>query len=31
MELRAQSSRQFALYRLVTAKAEETFVTGTIE
>jgi hypothetical protein len=31
MELRAQSSRQFALYRLVTAKAEQTFVTGIIE
>ncbi len=31
MELRAQSSRQFALYRLVTAQAEQTFVTGVIE
>lgn len=31
IELRAQSSRQFALYRLVTAKAEQTFVTGIIE
>jgi hypothetical protein len=31
MELRAQTSRQFALYRLVTAKAEQTFVTGIIE
>jgi hypothetical protein len=31
MELRAQSSRQFALYRLVTAKAEQQFVTGVIE
>jgi hypothetical protein len=31
MELRAQSSRQFALYQLVTAKAEQTFVTGIIE
>jgi hypothetical protein len=31
MELRAQTSRQFALYRLVTAKAEQTFVTGLIE
>jgi hypothetical protein len=30
-ELRAQTSRQFALYRLVTAKAEQTFVTGIIE
>ncbi len=30
-ELRAQSSRQFALYRLVTAQAEQTFVTGVIE
>jgi hypothetical protein len=31
MELRAQSSRQFAYYRLVTAQAEQTFVTGVIE
>jgi hypothetical protein len=31
MELRAQSSRQFALYQLITAKAEQTFVTGIIE
>ncbi len=31
MELRAQSSRQFALYRLITAQAEQTFVTGIIE
>ena len=31
MELRAQSSRQFALYRIVTAKAEQEFVTGIIE
>ena len=31
MELRAQSSRQFALYRLVTAKAEQQFVTGVME
>lgn len=30
-ELRAQSSRQFALYRLVTAQAEQTFITGIIE
>jgi hypothetical protein len=30
-ELRAQTSRQFALYRLVSAKAEQTFVTGMIE
>jgi hypothetical protein len=30
-ELRAQHSRQFTLYRLVTAEAEQTFVTGTIE
>ena len=30
-ELRAQNSRQFALYRLVTAQAEQTFVTGVIE
>jgi hypothetical protein len=30
-ELRAQSSRQFALYRLITAQAEQTFVTGIIE
>ncbi|WP_263380951.1 hypothetical protein [Granulicella paludicola] len=31
MELRAQSSRQFALYRLVTAKAEQEFVTGVLD
>jgi hypothetical protein len=31
MELRAQSIRQFALYTLVTAKAEQQFVTGVIE
>jgi hypothetical protein len=31
MELRAQSSRQFALYSLVTAKAQQQFVTGVIE
>jgi hypothetical protein len=30
-ELRAQTSRQFALYRLIPAKAEQTFVTGIIE
>jgi len=30
-ELRAQSSRQFALYRLITANAEQSFVTGIIE
>ena len=30
-ELRAQSSRQFALYRLITANAEQTFATGIIE
>lgn len=30
-ELRAQSSRQFALYRLITAQAERTFITGIIE
>jgi hypothetical protein len=30
-ELRAQNSRQFALYRLVTAQAEQTFITGVIE
>jgi hypothetical protein len=30
-ELRAQSSRQFALYRLITAQAEQTFITGIIE
>jgi hypothetical protein len=29
-ELRAQNSRQFALYRLVTAQAEQTFITGVI-
>jgi len=30
-ELRAQSTRQFALYRLVTANAQQTFATGIIE
>jgi hypothetical protein len=30
-ELRAMSTRQFALYRLVTANAEQTFETGIIE
>ena len=30
-ELRAQSSRQFALYRVVSTNAEQTFVTGTIQ
>jgi hypothetical protein len=30
-ELRAQTTRQFALYRLVSAKAEQTFLTGIIE
>jgi hypothetical protein len=30
-ELRGQSSRQFALYRLVSPQAEQTFVTGVIE
>jgi hypothetical protein len=30
-ELRAQRSRQFGLYRLVTAQAEQTFLTGIIE
>lgn len=30
-ELRAQSSRQFALYSLVTAQAEQSFVTGVME
>jgi hypothetical protein len=30
-ELRAQTSRQFALYRLVSAQAEPVFVTGVIE
>jgi hypothetical protein len=30
-ELRAQTSRQFALYRLVSPQAEQTFVTGVIE
>jgi hypothetical protein len=30
-ELRAQTSRQFALYQLITAKAEQTFTTGIIE
>jgi hypothetical protein len=30
-ELRAQTSRQFALYRLTSAEAEQTFITGIIE
>ena len=30
-EMRAQSSRQFALYRLVTAEAQQIFTTGVIE
>jgi hypothetical protein len=30
-ELRAQTSRQFALYRLVSPQAEQTFITGVIE
>jgi len=30
-ELRAQSTRQFALYRLITANAEQAFATGIIE
>jgi hypothetical protein len=30
-ELRAQTSRQFALYRVITANAEQSFVTGIIE
>lgn len=30
-ELRAQSSRQFALYRLVTAQAEQTFLSGILQ
>jgi hypothetical protein len=30
-ELRARSSRQFALYSLATADAQQTFVTGLIE
>jgi hypothetical protein len=30
-ELRAQSTRQFALYRLISANAEQTFATGIIE
>jgi len=30
-ELRARNSRQFALYSLVTAQAQQTFVTGVIE
>jgi hypothetical protein len=31
MELRAQNTRQFALYRLVTAQAEQAFTTGVID
>jgi hypothetical protein len=30
-ELRAKNSRQFALYSLATAQAQQTFVTGVIE
>jgi len=30
-ELRAQTTRQFALYRLVSPQAEQTFITGVIE
>jgi hypothetical protein len=30
-EMRAQTSRQFALYRLTSARAEQTFITGVIE
>jgi hypothetical protein len=30
-ELRAQNSRQFALYRLVTAQAEQTFLSGILQ
>jgi hypothetical protein len=30
-ELRAQTTRQFALYRIITAQAEQTFITGLIE
>jgi hypothetical protein len=30
-ELRGQVSRQFALYRLITAQAEQTFITGPID
>jgi len=30
-ELRAQNSRQFALYRLITANAEQSFLTGIIQ
>ena len=31
MELRAQSSRQFALYRVIGAQAQQTFLSGTTE
>ena len=30
-ELRAHNSRQFALYSLASAQAQQTFVTGVIE
>jgi hypothetical protein len=30
-ELRAKNSRQFALYSLASAEAQQTFVTGVIE
>ena len=31
MELRWQSSRQFALYRVIAAKADQVFVSGTTQ
>ena len=31
MELRAQHSRQFALYRVIGAQAQQTFLGGTTE
>jgi hypothetical protein len=30
-ELRAQNSRQFALYRVIGARADQTFLTGSTE
>jgi hypothetical protein len=30
-ELRARNSRQFALYSLASAEAQQTFITGVIE
>jgi len=31
VELRAQNSRQFALYRVIAGKADQTYVTGSTQ